>query len=124
LTLSKILKVLIITSALAVITQARASEKSLPSSYQAVDMAARTFAGGRQDVAAQEFEKICQDESAPSFARGLALFGLAEAALARQDFNAAIAAFKRLAADEKLPCRLQCENHSRSAPLLSRNQGQ
>jgi len=64
-TLSQILKVLIITSALAVITQAEVSEKSLFSSCPAVDMAARAFAEGRQDVAAQEFEKISQDKSAP-----------------------------------------------------------
>ena len=89
-TLSQILKVLIITSALAVITQAETSEKSLLSSCPAVDMAAQTFADGRQDVAAKEFEKISQEESAPSFARGLALFGLAEVALAQQNFNEAI----------------------------------
>ena len=101
-TLSQILKVLIITSALAVITQAEASEKSLLSSCPAVDMAARIFTEGRQDVAAHEFEKIFQDESAPSFARGLALFGLAEVALAQQDFNEAIAIWERLAANATL----------------------
>ena len=101
-TLSQILTVLIITSALTVITQAEASEKSLLSSCPAVDRAARAFAEGRQDVAAQEFEKISRDESALSVARGLAMFGLAEVALARQDFNEAIKVWERLAGDTKL----------------------
>ena len=101
-TLSQILKVLLITSAVAVITQAEASEDSLLSSCPAVDMAARAFAEGRLDVAVQEFETLAQDASAPSFARGLALFGLAEVALARQDAAAAIVAWERLSADAKL----------------------
>jgi hypothetical protein len=99
---SHTLTVLIITSAVAIITQAKASEKFLPSSYPVVDIAAWAFAEGRRDVAVQEFEKISQDESIPSFARGLALFGLADVALARQDFNAAIAALERLTGDKKL----------------------
>jgi hypothetical protein len=94
--------VLIITSAVAIITHAETSEKLLPSSCPAIDTAAQTFAEGRQDVAAQEFEKIYRDESASSLARGLALLGLAEVALTQHDFNAAIAAWKRLAVDEKL----------------------
>ena len=101
-TLSNILKVLVITSAMAVIMQAEASEKSLSSSCPAVDMAARAFAEGRLDVAVQGFETLAQDASAPSFARGLALFGLAETALARQDAAAAIVAWERLVADAKL----------------------
>lgn len=101
-TLSQILKVLIITSVVVVITQAEASEDSLFSSCPAVDKAARAFAEGRLDVAVQGFETLAKDASAPSFARGLALFGLAEVSLARQDAAAAIAAWKRLAADSKL----------------------
>ena len=101
-TFLQILKALIITSAVAFITQAEASEDSLFSSCPAVDVAARAFAEGRLDVAAQGFETLSQDESAPSFAHGLALFGLAETALARQDAAAAIAAWERLAADAKL----------------------
>ena len=65
-TLSQILNTLIITFVLTIITQAEASEKSLLSSCPAVDMVA------------QEFKKISRDESVPSFARGLALFGLAD----------------------------------------------
>ena len=83
-TLSHILKVLIITSAIAVITQAKISDDSLFSSCPVVDTAAKTFAEGRLDAAIQRFEMLSQDMSAPSFARGLALFGLAEVALARQ----------------------------------------
>ena len=98
---SHILMVLIITSAVEIITQAKVSEKLLLSSCPAIDMAAQTFAEGRQDIAAQQFEKISRDESASSLARGLALFGLAEVALTQKDFNSAIAAWERLAGDEK-----------------------
>jgi len=100
--LSQILKALIIISAVALITQVEASEDSLLSSCPAVDKAARAFAEGRLNMATRGFETLAQDASAPSFARGLALFGLAEVALARQDTVAAIAAWERLAADEKL----------------------
>ncbi len=65
-------------------------------------MAARAFAEGRLDVAARGFETLWRDASAPSFARGLALFGLAEVALARRDTTVAIAIWKRLAADTRL----------------------
>jgi len=94
---SHTLRVLFITFAVAITTKAEVSDKFLSSSYPAVDIAARAIAEGRQEAAVQEFEKISQDESIPSLARGLALFGLADVALARQDFNAAIAALKRLA---------------------------
>lgn len=99
---SRTLMILIVTSAVAIITQAKVSEKLLPSSCPAIDIAAQTFAGGRLNIAAQEFEKISRDESASSLARGLALIGLAEVALARQDLNSAIAAWKTLAADDEL----------------------
>ena len=101
-TLSQILKVLIITSVMAVITQAEISEDLLFSSCPAVDMAARAFAEGRLDVATQRFETLSQDASAPSFARGLALFGLAEIELARQDATGAIAVWECLATDASL----------------------
>ncbi len=100
--LSRILKVLIITSAMAVITQAKKAEDSVFSSCPAVDMAARAFAEGRLDVATQRFKTLSQDTSVPSFARGLALFGLAEVSLARQDTTEAIVVWKRLAADARL----------------------
>jgi len=101
-TLSHILIALIITSAMAVNTQTEASEDVPISSCPSLDTAARAFAEGRLDVADQGFETLAQDASVPSFARGLALFGLAEVALAREDAAAAIAAWERLAADEKL----------------------
>ncbi|MFH1719782.1 MAG: right-handed parallel beta-helix repeat-containing protein [Planctomycetota bacterium] len=101
-TLSHILMVLIITSAMAVITHAGASEDSPVSSCPALDMAASAFAEGRLDVAAQGFETLSRNAAVPSFARGLALFGLAEVALARQDSNAAITLWKHLAADATL----------------------
>ena len=102
-TLSQILKILIITSALSVITQAEVPEELLFSSYPAVDMAARAFAVGQLDVATQRFETIYQNTSAPSIARSLALFGLVEIALAREDITEATAAWKRLVADASLP---------------------
>jgi len=101
-TLSRIQKALIIISAVLLITQTEASEEVLISSWPALEATAGAFAEGRLDVAARGFETLAQDASAPSFARGLALFGLAETALAQQDVAAAIAAWKRLAADSKL----------------------
>ena len=50
----------------------------------------------------RSLKTLAKDASAPSFARGLALFGLAEVALARQNAAAAIKAWERLAADAKL----------------------
>jgi hypothetical protein len=101
-TLSRILKVLVITSVVLVLTQTEASEDVPISSCPQLDIAAKAFAEGKLDVATQGFETLLQETSTSSFARGLALFGLAEAALARQDFNDAIAAWKRLADDKKL----------------------
>jgi hypothetical protein len=100
--LSNVMKALIIISAMAVITQADILDDSLSSSYPAIGVAARAFAEGSLDVANQKFETIYQNASAPSFARGLALFGLAEIALTRMDTAAAIEAWKRLAADKNL----------------------
>jgi len=102
LTLSHILTVMVITFAMVVAIYAGASEDSPVSSCPALDTAAKAFAEGWLDTAAQRFETLSQDASVPSFARSLALFGLAEVALARQDSNAAIAAWKRLAADSGL----------------------
>jgi len=102
LTLSQTLKVLIITFAVLFIMQVEASEDVLISSCPTVDKAAGAFAEGRMDLALHGFETLAKDTSAPSFARGLALFGMAEVALARQDAAAAIAAWERLSADAKL----------------------
>jgi hypothetical protein len=101
-TLSQILKALVVASAMLLITQTEASEDALISSYPALDAAAGAFAEEQLDVAAQGFEKLAKDASTPSFARGLALFGLAEVELARHNTTAAIAAWKRLTADSKL----------------------
>lgn len=111
LTVSHILMILFVIFAMASIIQAGASappavlrqqDAGAVSSCPALDAAAKSFAEGRLDAAVQEFETLSQDASIPSFARGLALFGLAEIALARQDFDAAIAAWKRLSADSML----------------------
>ena len=101
-TLAQIVQLMAITSAVVAIAQAEASEGSVLSSCPAVGVAAKAFAEGHLDVAARGFESLSQDVSAPSYVRGLALLGLAEVATARKDTTGAIAAWRRLAADEKL----------------------
>jgi len=64
-----------------------------------LDVAAKALAEGQFDAAAEEFEAVAQDASAPAFVRGLALLGLAETATSRQDPAGATAAWQRLAAD-------------------------
>ena len=73
-----------------------------PTSSAALDGAAQAFAQGRLDEAAKGFETVARDVSSASFIRGLALFGLAEVAMAQQDVPAAVAAWGRLAADVTL----------------------
>ncbi len=68
-----------------------------------LDAAAKALADGQLDIAAEGFEAVAQDGSAPPFVRGLAHLGLAETALARDDSAKAIAAWRRLTADETLP---------------------
>jgi hypothetical protein len=79
-----------------------ASKETPPTSSAALDGAAGAFAQGRLDEAAKGFETVARDVSAASFIRGLALFGLAEVAMAQQDVLAAVAAWERLAADVTL----------------------
>lgn len=64
-----------------------------------LDAAARSLADAQFDAAAQGFEAVAKDASAPPFVRGLALLGLAQTATARGDTTAAAAAWQRLAAD-------------------------
>lgn len=64
-----------------------------------LDAAARALADAKFDAAAQGFEAVAQDASAPAFVRGLALLGLAQTATARGDSTAASDAWRRLAAD-------------------------
>jgi hypothetical protein len=73
------------------------------SSSPALETATKALSEGRLDVARKEFEAITQSSSAPPFIRGLALLGMAEVALARQDPAAADAAWERLANDPALP---------------------
>ena len=81
-----------------------AAAKDMPdSSAPALEKAAGALAGGRLDVAAEGFEAIARDPSAPAFVRGLAMLGRAEAALARHDTNGALSLWQRLAADVTLP---------------------
>ena len=58
------------------------SEISPLSSCPSLDLAAQAFGEGRLGVAERSFEALSQDASTPSYARGLALFGLAVIALA------------------------------------------
>lgn len=64
-----------------------------------LDAAAKALAEGRLDEAGDGFEEVTRDAAAPPFVRGLALLGLAETALARQDSAAAAAAWERAVAD-------------------------
>jgi hypothetical protein len=78
--------------------------QNLPaSSAPAIETATKALSEGRLDVAHKEFETIAQSPSALPLARGLAMLGIAEVALARQDFAAANAAWERLATDTALP---------------------
>ena len=78
--------------------------QNLPaSSAPAIETATKALSEGRLDVAHKEFETIAQSPSALPLARGLAMLGMAEVALARQDFAAANAAWERLATDTALP---------------------
>jgi len=79
-----------------------AAVESLPSSCPALDAAAKALAEGRLDVATEGFESVSEDASAPAFVRGLARFGLAEAALARKNMAEALVAWEHLAADTTL----------------------
>ena len=101
-TLAPILKLVAIAFAVVATTQTAASEDSPPSSCPALDAAAQAFADGRLDAAEQGFKALSQDTSTPSYAHGLAQFGLAEVAMAQKDARRAMATWKRLAADEGL----------------------
>ena len=74
--------------------------KEIPaSSWPALDEAAQALADGRLDAASRAFETISQNTSAPPFIRGLAALGLAQTAVARRDFDSAIAVWQRLESD-------------------------
>ena len=83
-------------------TTAGASNEIPPSSWPALDAAAKALAEGRLDAASEEFETISKNTSAPALTRGLAMFGLAEVALARREFAAAKAIWQRLTDDAAL----------------------
>ncbi|HSW00928.1 MAG TPA: right-handed parallel beta-helix repeat-containing protein [Sedimentisphaerales bacterium] len=69
----------------------------------ALEAAAKALADGQFDAAAQGFEAVAKDASAPAFVRGLALLGLAQTATTRGDSAAAKAAWQRLASDRSVP---------------------
>jgi hypothetical protein len=68
-----------------------------------LEAAAKALADGQFDVAAQGFEAVAKDASAPAFVHGLALLGLAQTATTRGDATTANAAWRRLAADKSVP---------------------
>jgi len=68
----------------------------------ALEAAAKALADGQFDAAAQGFDAVAKDASAPAFVRGLALLGLAQTATTRGDSTAATAAWQRLASDESV----------------------
>jgi hypothetical protein len=78
--------------------------KEIPaSSWPALDEAAQALAEGRLDAASRAFETVSQNTSAPPFIRGLAALGLGETAMARRDFDSAIAVWQRLESDVTVP---------------------
>ncbi len=78
-----------------------AASESPISSSPALEEAAELLADGEVSLAVRGFEAVANDLKAPAFVRGLAMFGLAEAALAQQDTAEAIAAWERLATDRR-----------------------
>jgi len=80
----------------------RISQDLPASSSPAIETATKALSEGRLDVARKELETIAQSPSAPPLVRGLAMLGIAEVALARQDDATANAAWERLAADATL----------------------
>ncbi|MEN6332918.1 MAG: right-handed parallel beta-helix repeat-containing protein [Phycisphaerales bacterium] len=80
-----------------------AAGQSPASCSPALDAAGKALADGQFDAAANGFDAVAKDASAPAFIRGLALLGLAETATARGDSPAATAAWQRLAADATVP---------------------
>ena len=70
---------------------------------EALEQAATDLGEGRINAARDGFQSVAKDAAQPAYARSLAWLGLAEAALARGDAAAAIAAWQQLAADATLP---------------------
>lgn len=79
-----------------------APQETPASSLPPLDGAARSLAEGKLEAAEEGFEAVARDSSGEPYIRGLALFGLAEVAVARQDRAGAVAAWERLAADAAL----------------------
>lgn len=69
----------------------------------ALEAAAKALTDGRFDAAAQGFDAVAKDASAPAFVRGLALLGFAQTATTRGDSTTANTAWQRLAADKSVP---------------------
>jgi len=80
-----------------------AAENLPVSCSPATETAAKALGEGRTDAARRQFEAIAADSSARPFVRALAMFGIAEAALAGKDLAAAYTAWECIAADVTLP---------------------
>jgi parallel beta helix pectate lyase-like protein len=78
------------------------SRQALASSSPRLDRAAASLAEGRLGQARERFEGLAADSSQSPWIRGLAQFGLAETAVARNDTAAAIATLRQLSADTTL----------------------
>jgi len=108
-----------------IVIQVNAAGESPATCSPAMEAAAKALAEGRLDVAADGFEAVAKDVAAPAFVRGLALLGLAETAVARDDSIAALATWQRLAEDATLPpfyrdaarqCIAQAERRKQGLP--------
>jgi len=73
-----------------------------PSCAPALEAACDAFARGGLDDAARGFREVAADARAPSFARGLALFGLARVSLERGDSAGALGILGRMGAQGDL----------------------
>ena len=100
--LSSGVKVLVVILALAVGGLSYGAGEPVASSYPALETAARALAAGELDAASAGFEAVAKDTAAPAFVRGLARFGLARAAVARDDARGAISVWQRMVDDATL----------------------
>lgn len=98
---SKLAKLFLLAAILAGHVQA---EPKVPAGCcRQLEAAANHLADRDCERAADGFQGVAKDSSAPAFARALAMLGLVETALDRRDTQGARVALRRLAADADLP---------------------
>ena len=76
---------------------------SLDSCSPGLEQAATALAEGRIEAAAEPFQKVASDESAPPAVRAAAMLGLARKACESKDLAGAVRALERIAADGAFP---------------------